>query len=148
MVTCGATWCTTTTLSPPIPPAHHHWAPQGSRAEGSFPLPPSPAEGCCAHCQTVPLPQDSFQLDQAGWVLANLYQLAAGSIPAIGTGLMKCQSAALPIDPRSSVLQMSYCLCILPEMIKRRKQPSVLPGSPEGETLLGRDRQIQLKASR
>lgn len=76
------------------------------------------------------------------------YRLATGSISAIGTGLMKCQSAALPIDPCSSVLQMSYSLCILPEMIKRRKQPPVLPGSPEGDTLLGREREAQFKGSR
>lgn len=116
--------------------------------EGASHCLPAQLRGAVLTARQCPHSQDSSQLHQAGWVLANLHRLAARSISAIGTGLMKCQSAALPIDPCSSLLHMSYCLCILPEIIKRRKQPSVLPGCPKGDTLLGREREKQFKASR
>lgn len=116
--------------------------------EGASQCLPAQLRGSVLTARQCPHPRDSSQPHQAGWVLANFHRLAAGSISAIGTGLMKCQSAALPIDPRSSVLHMRYCLCILPEIIKRRKQPSVLPGCPKGNTLLGRERETQFKASR
>lgn len=59
-------------------PAHHHQVPQGSRARGSFPKPPSPAEGCCAHCQTVPsstglLPTPSGRLGPCKLILTGCW---------------------------------------------------------------------------
>lgn len=133
-------------------PYHHHQSCQhitirAQELKGVSHCLPAQLRGAVLTARQCPLPQDSSQLHQAGWVLANLYRLATGSISAIGSSLMKCQSAALPIDPHSSVLQTSYCLCISPEMIKRGKQPSVLPGSPKGETLLGSKRETQFKAS-
>lgn len=137
-----------TTLSPPILPAHHCQAPQGSRAGGSFPLPPSPAEGCCAHCQGV--------LPSTGQLSTPSGRLGPCKLTWIGRWINICywlwpneMSVSSTANwSSSSVLQMSYCLCILPEMIKRRKQPPVLPGSPKGDTLQGRERETQFKASR
>lgn len=127
---------TPASTSPSATPALRSWRELPTASQPSW-------GGLCS----LPHPQDSSQLHQAGWVLADI---------SIGHWINTCYWHWTNEMSVSSTANWSMLICAadellslhLPEMIKRRKQPPVLPGSPEGDTLLGREREAQFKGSR